>query len=176
MPFTQKQSVLSFVSQRRGTIFLICVFIAFMQAGLFSGHWSHKHLDAYPDQIVEESYWGSQAAKFLRLAESTKKVVREHPIPKLMDQAEARFREKVDRQSKTLQAAVKEYKRRYERNPPKGFDDWWQFAKANNATFVDEYDGLVSDLAPFWSLSGAELRRRTEQVSFLALLSKDGRL
>ncbi|KAF4579385.1 Protein O-Glucosyltransferase/Glycosyltransferase 90 [Pleurotus pulmonarius] len=167
MPLTQQQSVLGFVSQRRGTIFLICVFIAFMQAGLFSGHWSHKHLDAYPDQIIEESYWGSQAAKFLRLAESTKTVVKEHPIPKLMDQAEARFREKVDRQSKTLQAAVKEYKRRYERNPPKGFDEWWKFAKANNVTFVDEYDGLVADLAPFWSLSGVELRRRTEQVGQL---------
>lgn len=28
------------------------------------------------------------------------------------------------RQSKTLQEAVAEYKRRYERAPPKGFDIW----------------------------------------------------
>lgn len=28
------------------------------------------------------------------------------------------------RQSKTLTEAVEEYKRRYKRLPPKGFDDW----------------------------------------------------
>jgi hypothetical protein len=31
----------------------------------------------------------------------------------------------LDRQSKTLEQAVKEYTRRYGRPPPKGFDDWY---------------------------------------------------
>ena len=31
----------------------------------------------------------------------------------------------LERQSKTHEDAVKEYKRRYGRKPPKGFDHWW---------------------------------------------------
>ncbi|KAJ8496895.1 hypothetical protein ONZ45_g12270 [Pleurotus djamor] len=163
----KKNPILEFISQRRWTIFLVCIVLAFMQAGFFSGHRLHRHFDVYPDQIVEEWYWASQAAKWLRLAETHKKVLTEHPIPKLMDEAEEKFRQKVGRQSKTLQAAVAEYKRRYDRNPPKGFDKWWEFAVANNVTLVDEYDGLMKDLAPFYKLSGIEVKRRAEQVGQL---------
>jgi hypothetical protein len=36
------------------------------------------------------------------------------------------FREtKLARQSRTLEEAVREYKRRHGRNPPKGFDKWY---------------------------------------------------
>ncbi|KAG7096090.1 hypothetical protein E1B28_006766 [Marasmius oreades] len=91
----------------------------------------------------------------------------EHPIPNLMDDAERRFKEKVDRQSKTLKEAVAEYQRRYQRLPPKGFDDWWEFAKENNVVMVDEYDGLMRDLEPFYQFSGEEIRRRTAQVGTL---------
>lgn len=47
-----------------------------------------------------------------------------HPILALIDRAEKAWRSKISRQSKTLAEAVAEYKRRYRRNPPKGFDDW----------------------------------------------------
>jgi hypothetical protein len=63
-----------------------------------------------------------------------------------------------------LRAAVKEYKRRYGHNPPKGFDAWWRFAQANNVKMVDEYDGLFSDLEPFWGMTGEEFRERAFQV------------
>ena len=41
-------------------------------------------------------------------------------------------------QSKTLQQAVKEYRVRYGRNPPKGFDVWFEWAQKNNVQIVDE--------------------------------------
>lgn len=47
-----------------------------------------------------------------------------HPIYELVRQAEAQWQAKQRRASKTLKQAVKEYKRRYKRLPPKGFDHW----------------------------------------------------
>ena len=41
------------------------------------------------------------------------------------------------------------------------------FAQKNEVKMIDEYDGLVKDLEPFWALSGEELRRRSEQVGHL---------
>lgn len=133
-----------------------------MQAGLFTGHSTHNSLDAYPD--VERRPWlvdGTFTSPFSK----TSQAITEHPISKLMTKAEQNFRDLLSRQSRTLYAAVKEYKRRYHRDPPKGFDDWWRFARDNNVKLVDEYDGLVDDLAPFWEISGQELRRRAMQVS-----------
>lgn len=81
-----------------------------------------------------------------------------------MADAQTKFKKLLAGQSKTLAGAVKEYKRRYGRNPPKGFDEWFKFAKENRAKILDEYDQLVRDLEPFWSMSGEELRRRATQV------------
>jgi len=87
-----------------------------------------------------------------------------HPIPKLMADAQTKFKKMITGQSKTLAEAIKEYKRRYGRDPPKGFDEWFEFAKENGVKIMDEYDQLVRDLEPFWGMSGEELRRRAIQV------------
>jgi hypothetical protein len=47
-----------------------------------------------------------------------------HPITYLMNQAEKEWKQKLSRQSRTLEECVKEYKRRYGIDPPKGFDEW----------------------------------------------------
>lgn len=47
-----------------------------------------------------------------------------HPIFDLIEQSKRRWREKNERQSRTLKEAVEEYQRRYRRLPPKGFDNW----------------------------------------------------
>lgn len=47
-----------------------------------------------------------------------------HPILLLIEKAEREWKAKEANQSKTLEQAVKEYKRRYHRNPPKGFEKW----------------------------------------------------
>ncbi|GAA5850375.1 hypothetical protein JCM8547_001851 [Rhodosporidiobolus lusitaniae] len=85
-----------------------------------------------------------------------------HPINVLIERAEKQWREKVARQSRTLSEAVREYKQRYRRNPPKGFDDWWRFCEENNVQLRDEYDQIVHDLAPHWALEGHDSRHRNQ--------------
>lgn len=84
-----------------------------------------------------------------------------------MAEAEEKFKHLLSKQSKTLPDAVREYRKRYGREPPRGFDDWWEFAQEHNVRLVDEFDAIHEDLAPFWNLSGVEFRRRTVQVSEL---------
>ena len=106
-------------------------------------------------------------SKFLRAKAQAPKPPIVHPIPGLMADARDAFDQKIARQSKTLSAAVAEYKRRYGRNPPKGFDEWYDFAVKNGATIIDEYDTLASSMEPFWLFSGEEVRRRCIQVGYL---------
>lgn len=47
-----------------------------------------------------------------------------HPIYELMRHAEGAWKDKLKRASTTLAEAIKEYKRRYHRAPPRGFDLW----------------------------------------------------
>ena len=84
-----------------------------------------------------------------------------------MSEARQEFDAKISRQSKTLSAAVAEYQRRYNRLPPKGFDEWYEFATQNGATIIDEYDALAKSMEPFWLFSGEEVRRRCIQVGYL---------
>lgn len=48
-----------------------------------------------------------------------------HPIFELTKKAEIAWKAKLNSASKTLQDAVLEYHRRYNRQPPLGFDDWY---------------------------------------------------
>lgn len=48
-----------------------------------------------------------------------------HPIFQLIHDAQADWKAKRARASKTLSQAVAEYKRRYKRAPPLGFDKWY---------------------------------------------------
>lgn len=47
-----------------------------------------------------------------------------HPIPALMRRAKKRWARLKGRQSKTFAEAISEYRKRYGRAPPKGFDRW----------------------------------------------------
>jgi len=102
--------------------------------------------------------------------EAPSRQVFEHPIPKLMAEAEAKYQALLDKQSKSLEDAIVEYRRRYKREPPKGFDDWYEFAVGNDVKIIDEYDSMMEDLEPFWNLPGDEFRRRVQQVRFLAFV------
>jgi len=106
-------------------------------------------------------------SKFLRARAKAARPPIHHPIPKLMADARETYDQKVKKQSKTLAEAVAEYRRRYKRDPPKGFDQWFEFAKENNAIMIDEYDQLMRDLEPYWQLTGEELRLRCLDVGYL---------
>ena len=142
---------------KRGLLFFVAICVVFMQAGLWAGR--RETQNNFPDNSLVK------ASSLLALVKSDSRTsIKEHPIPKLMAEAENSFRRRLAGQSKTLAEAVAEYKRRYGRNPPRGFDRWWQFAKDNNVLMVDEYDAVVEDLAPFWDVDSAELRERASAV------------
>ncbi|KAL7408836.1 glycosyl transferase family 90-domain-containing protein [Mrakia frigida] len=89
----------------------------------------------------------------------------QHPIYQLIEDAKVAWEEKNERQSKTLEQAVKEYKRRNNgMNPPKGFDHWWKFVQINNVGLPDEYDRINIDLAPFRAFSPSFLRSRISKT------------
>lgn len=69
-----------------------------------------------------------------------------HPIFELIQKAEKEWEEKKKRASTTLDEAIIEYKRRYKRNPPKGFDQWCVFQHFNMFDGFDESDTFSSSL------------------------------
>jgi len=84
----------------------------------------------------------------------------EHPIPKLIKEAEGRYYTMRNSQSTTLAEAVQEYKRRYRMNPPPNFDKWYYFAKKRNVVIIDEYDTIYHSLKPFWGMPPKDIRER----------------
>ena len=63
-----------------------------------------------------------------------------HPILALLRDGESKWNNLLNRQSRTLEEAVDTYVGRWGRQPPKGFDAWWQFARSRDVLLVDEYD------------------------------------
>ncbi|KAG6820453.1 hypothetical protein H0H93_000207 [Arthromyces matolae] len=82
-----------------------------------------------------------------------------HPIFELIRTAEAAWDNKLAKASKTLGEAVTEYKRRYKRAPPKGFDAWWDYVQKHNVLLPDDYDQINEDLLPFWGMDPEDVRR-----------------
>lgn len=50
-----------------------------------------------------------------------------HAVFDLLREGEEKFESMAERRSETLGQAVEEYRRRYGRKPPKGFELWWNF-------------------------------------------------
>lgn len=74
----------------------------------------------------------------------------DHPISILASEASETYNATVRRQSKSLDEAVTEYRRRYGMPPPPHFDKWYDFAKQRNTMLIDEYDTVYHSLLPFW--------------------------
>ncbi|KAM0265217.1 hypothetical protein ACHAQJ_000371 [Trichoderma viride] len=64
------------------------------------------------------------------------------------------------RQSKSLDEAVKEYRRRYGMPPPPHFDKWYEFAISNKVQLIDEFDMIYDMIMPFWGLQPKTIRAR----------------
>ena len=138
---------------KRAVIFYLCICVVFMQAGFYA---SRRSASPYSAPRTD-SQWTLPFAK-------SQTVLKDHPIPQLMAEAEEHFKQMLSRQSKSLKKAVAEYKRRYGRNPPKGFDQWWDFAQKHDVKIIDDYDAVFEDLSPFWDMSGEEFRARADVV------------
>ncbi|GAA5893980.1 hypothetical protein JCM5296_004124 [Sporobolomyces johnsonii] len=89
-----------------------------------------------------------------------------HPIHLLIRRAKAEWADKVRRQSQDLPSAVYEYERRYGRRPPRGFDEWFHFAKANDFVLIDEFDALDKVVTQFLAIKPSRMRQRHDMLQF----------
>jgi hypothetical protein len=103
-----------------------------------------------------------------------------HPAAQLIAAAEADFQGTLNRQSKSLSDAVREYRRRNGISPPPHFDKWYEFATRNGVVMIDEYDTINEMLLPFWALKPSTIRSRIanalghEDSSMLAVAIRHG--
>ncbi|KAJ5569379.1 hypothetical protein N7450_011865 [Penicillium hetheringtonii] len=65
-------------------------------------------------------------------------------------------------QSSTPEQAIAEYRRRYKRNPPKGFSKWVQFALEHDSKVIDDFDQIDRDLEYYRT---PEARRAFERLN-----------
>lgn len=82
---------------------------------------------------------------------------REHPVEALVREAKDGFERLLQRQSQNYTAAEQEYRRRYGREPPPGFEGWYEFAAAHESPIIDEFDAIYESVSPFLKLSGKEV-------------------
>lgn len=121
-----------------------------------------------PDALGEDEHGNEKAPA----------TTKSHPIHQLITRSEADFKALQARQSRSLEAAVAEYQRRYGIPPPPHFDKWYDFATSRNIELIDEYDTIHEQLTPFWALEPRVIRERVrESIGFdnalIAVLIRD---
>ncbi|RAL62260.1 hypothetical protein DID88_004828 [Monilinia fructigena] len=104
-----------------------------------------------------------------------------HPIYQLIKDNEQEFENIKAKQSKTLQEAVAEYRKRYGIHPPPNFDKWYSFAKSKGVQLIDEYDNIHASLTPFWGLKPTTIRGRAQEAlgfpnNLIGLLIRGGKV
>ncbi|KAI4137297.1 MAG: hypothetical protein L6R39_007358, partial [Caloplaca ligustica] len=101
---------------------------------------------------------------FLRLPESNASQI--HPIDGLLSAASMQHDTWLQQAStsKTLDQCTAEYRRRFKRHPPPGFDAWYRYATERSSVVIDDFDNLMDDLQLFWAIKPAEIRKRTYEA------------
>lgn len=87
-----------------------------------------------------------------------------HPIWYLINDAQREFDDITKKQSKSLEEAVKEYRRRYNMPPPPHFDKWYKYATKNGVQLIDEFDTIYDLITPFWGLKPKTIRSRAKEA------------
>jgi hypothetical protein len=90
---------------------------------------------------------------------------RRHPIEELVLKARDDLANLVKRQSNTLESAEAEYRKRYLREPPPGFDKWFTYAQSQHSVIIDDFDMINDDLKPFWSVTPQRLLESIDHVT-----------
>ncbi|KAF9888609.1 hypothetical protein FE257_008541 [Aspergillus nanangensis] len=90
----------------------------------------------------------------------------DHPIDNLVADANTQWRSLLAQESHDIHAASARYRQLRGRHPPPGFDQWFEFARANDAVLVEEFfDQIYHDLSPYWGLEPGELRKQASGQS-----------
>lgn len=96
-----------------------------------------------------------------------------HPLVALIEDAQHRWFDKLRGQSRSIEQAKLEYRRRYGVRPPAGYSAWWRWARQNDVLLSDEYDQLMESMLPLLSLSPGEFRRRQSKIDEERMKPKD---
>jgi hypothetical protein len=65
---------------------------------------------------------------------------------------------------------VSRYVLKHNRSPPQRFQDWFKYAKENKC-YLDRYDSIYRDLAPFMGLTSTEYQHRLDLAQKAPLVS-----
>ena len=133
-------------------------FIFFCIIALLTFHHFHGLSPTLPNPVANLD------AAYLTFGSPSSTSGQKHPIELLAEHARQRFTHMVESQSKSLEQAIATYKKRYHREPPPRFDDWYHLAIESNATVIDEYDSVMAMFEPYWSISARELRARVREL------------
>ena len=83
----------------------------------------------------------------------------DHPIGYLIQSAKIQLNELLEKETKNLTAAAQAYRERRGRQPPPGFDRWYQFAQKHHALIIEDFfDRIYDDLSPFWGIPAKDIR------------------
>ncbi|KAF3931018.1 hypothetical protein ABW20_dc0102633 [Dactylellina cionopaga] len=85
-------------------------------------------------------------------------------IERLFLRSYAEYRTFLNRQSQTYAEAVANYRKRYGRDPPAGFEEWYRFAKKKGCLVIDDYDVIENSIKPYRSIPPGVLKRRMQEL------------
>ena len=140
---------------------------------IFFGRWTYRRMqqalgEKEPMRISRQILLSLLLCVLLFPAWRKKDYTHFHPIDMLMYDANLHHEEYLrgNGHFNSLEEAVSQYQLRYNRNPPPGFDVWFEYAKNRSATIIEEFDQIYEDLLPFRIYLPSDLRWRTwEMVS-----------
>lgn len=156
------------IRSRKGFGLIFLLFTAVL--GLLYIQYTRPH--PYPPEALGEDENGN---------EKVPATAKSHPIHQLISKNEVDFKALRARQSKTLEEAVTEYRRRYGIPPPPNFDKWYAFAKKRNVELIDEYDTIHHMMTPFWALEPQVIRERVREAmgfdnALISVLIRNGKV
>lgn len=94
-------------------------------------------------------------------------IVTNHPIVKLVAQAQDEHEALLATQSFDIKTAAAKYREARGRHPPPGFDRWVEAALSSESPIVEQYfDRIYKDIAPYWALDADELAQRSHAWDF----------
>lgn len=83
----------------------------------------------------------------------------DHPIDYLITDATREFNAILAKEKTNLHDAAQAYRDRRGRQPPPGFDLWFEFAKNSSAIVIEDFwDQIYEDLNPFWGMPAKQIR------------------
>lgn len=81
-----------------------------------------------------------------------------HPISTLIQEADKSWRQYEEHRSKSFRDAVRTYREQYQRHPPPGFREWYQYARKKKIHNVDDFAQIMDDIRPFWAIEPKTIR------------------